>query len=415
MPNYSTSRPRKAFSILVISLIVLAQLLIANAQSGNAQTAPSAYARSLASELPPPPAQAASPDRHQSFAANFFAYLPLLAQPSPSIQGVVTDKGVLAANVMLELIQVDVPVTNTTGMVISTTTTNAQGQYAFAGIPTLPPQKAYRVRYAAANNPSSAAHLSWFLTRVLNTYTAGQDVLLEDFDISDVILISPYKANQISEVELPANFTWTPRGIPSESYEFIVSSRGGQTVYFLSPSLGYVNSYQLAQTPDSYPASSSAIWRVQLKTKLGGEGLSGMTSRVDLASAACRPPLLINPSNGSTIPLQDTVLFPGPPQISYNSPTMTVRSQNPTPVFWDSREYFFIFSPNPVIVEDPFAPVSINGGTTGSLRQENSFNWKIHLEPSTTYYWRMREYCYRANQRIEVSLYSPASSFTTAP
>ena len=254
-----------SFRIAIVGIVFLAQHFIGPNQNGVAQTAPPHL-------LPLAPEPISSPDSFESLliarrikpqtdvgpvaepavrsvssapftpaqlpfgaqviAANFFAYLPIIVRPLPSINGIVTLNGEPLANLVLELVQVDVPSNGVAGTIVTTTTTNIQGRYAFSGIPTLPSQKAYYVRYSYENNSRSITvadllgMLDLFLTRMLYSYTVGENVALEDFDVADIELTLPGNSGHRVDAAFPITFAWTMRPFSTESYEFLAFGDG---------------------------------------------------------------------------------------------------------------------------------------------------------------------------------------------
>lgn len=145
-------------------------------------------------------------------ATDTYLFLPALhcAQPYTGIHGLVTEKGAPASGIGLELRFYNGSVWSTK----ATAVTDAEGQFAFMGMPALGPNQLYYVLYRNEDNPNQ---LFVWATRALEAYAAGAAVPIGNFDIANIELLTPAPG---ASVGLPATFTWERRSaVPTDSYE----------------------------------------------------------------------------------------------------------------------------------------------------------------------------------------------------
>ncbi|UCH58580.1 MAG: S8 family serine peptidase, partial [Anaerolineales bacterium] len=206
-----------------------------------------------------------------------FVYLPMVVKHNPSptmgINGTVTLNGSPIPGVSLDLRFYNGSDWSTQ----ATTTTGADGSYSFTGVPSLTTGQKYYVLYL--NDEDAPGHLWEWDTRVLNSYTAGSEVAIGDFDLADIPLVSP--ANYAS-ITLPQTFQWVPRpATPSDSYEFNLYDWTDFDPYFYTdPPLGYVSSYNLSSLPNNFVDDLYA-WEIWVYSPDGGLGLSYERRYVD--------------------------------------------------------------------------------------------------------------------------------------
>jgi len=217
-------------------------------------------------------------------------YLPMVAKPPGTIYGLVTDGGVAASNVTLELHRLNVNTFVDTPL--GTTLTNATGFFAFTNQSSLPLDNVYYVRYV---NPGNTARLWRWYTRPLDTYVPGSVVHIGDFDIANIALSSPTHG---AYVNLPETFTWVRRpATPSDSYEFdLYEDCENCALFYTLPPLGYVGSYNLTTLPAGFNYNTLYFWEVWAYGPDGGYGISfdayGVTftnSRMSVAPVQALP------------------------------------------------------------------------------------------------------------------------------
>jgi hypothetical protein len=165
----------------------------------------------------------------------------------------------------------------------TTTTTGADGSYSFTGVPSLGSGQRYYVRY---QNPGGTytGRLWFWGTRRLDSYTAGTNVAIGDFDIADIPMVSPAHG---ATVTLPYTFQWTRRSAtPSDSYEFdLFDPSDGSPYWWTDPTLGYVGSYTLNSLPSGFSPSTQYGWDVWVYSPDGGSGESYYYRTVTFSNA----------------------------------------------------------------------------------------------------------------------------------
>jgi hypothetical protein len=187
------------------------------------------------------------------------AYLPFMSRNAGGkLFGQVTENGNKAPNVSLTLCRLNSPAdTNCTPM--GSTTTLADGTYAFYNMPSLETGQKYFAYFK--NSAFKTGRLWYWQTRSLATYALGSQALLGNFDISDIILSSP--SSPIT-VTLPVDFAWQVRSAsPSDSYEFdLYEPLSGSPNFYTQPPLGHVGSYRLSKLPNGFLANTRYVWEV---------------------------------------------------------------------------------------------------------------------------------------------------------
>jgi hypothetical protein len=148
--------------------------------------------------------------------------------PAGAISGQVRFKGGPAAGVVLQLRKC---ISNTCSTAL-TTTTDANGNYRFAGAPTLQANELYYVQFSndpESGNAADPARLAVWWSRDITTYAAGSSADGGSFDIADVELIAP---PDDATVGLPSTFSWTRRGVPNDRYSLAFAREGGEEVCY---------------------------------------------------------------------------------------------------------------------------------------------------------------------------------------
>jgi hypothetical protein len=186
-------------------------------------------------------------------------YIPLLSlNAGGRLYGQVTQNGVKAPGVPLTLCRLDSP-SNTNCTKMGSAITQADGSYAFYNMPSLQTGQKYLAYFQNASLTSG--RLWYWQTRSLVTYTLGSQVLLGNFDVADIKLISPSSSVTVT---LPVAFTWQMRSAsPSDSYEFDLYEPNSLSPYFYTqPPLGHVGSYQLKSLPTGFSANTRYTWEI---------------------------------------------------------------------------------------------------------------------------------------------------------
>jgi hypothetical protein len=128
------------------------------------------------------------------------------------LYGRVTKGGAAAAGIALALRRSD----GEDDVQVATTTTGADGRYAFGGIASLLAGASYYVLYGP--NSADPTALSFWYGPKVTSYTAGASVPAGDFDIANVTLLAP--ANHAT-VSLPVTFTWSRRNLSGDTYKVV--------------------------------------------------------------------------------------------------------------------------------------------------------------------------------------------------
>ncbi|HNB52736.1 MAG TPA: choice-of-anchor Q domain-containing protein, partial [Anaerolineales bacterium] len=197
-------------------------------------------------------------------------YLPLVRRASAGINGRATLNGAPIAGVLLELRLIP------TDSIVATTTTGSDGRYAFRNVPGLEPNQSYYVLYQ--NTQGTPGFLQAWETARLTSYTMGDEAAIGDFDIADIVLISPESGTSVS---IPAPFQWLPRlGVPTDNYEFNLFDPNDYAPYFTAPSLGYVGSFTLDYLPEGFDPDTDYAWGIAIYGTDGGAGFSSTTRLV---------------------------------------------------------------------------------------------------------------------------------------
>jgi len=132
----------------------------------------------------------------------------------------------------------------TTWSTVATTSTDGDGRYRFTGAASLSPGQTYYVRYGP-NNSDSRYVFAWYGPDI-TTYTAGLAVAGGDFDIANVVLLSPAPGATVS---LPVTFNWQRRGIAGDTYRVgLFDLETGDE--WITDDLGDVGSFTMTGLPN---------------------------------------------------------------------------------------------------------------------------------------------------------------------
>ena len=212
---------------------------------------------------------------------NKYTHLPYLVSTiAPvGIWGRMTHNGAPVANETVELRFY----TSGTGWITRvSTTTNVNGIYVFSDVPSLSSGYYYYVRYR--NTSGTPGRLWAWFTRLLDYYQTGSNVMIGEFDIADVHLVSPAGG---AAVALPYTFQWMRRSAtPSDNYEFdMYDPADGNPYFYTNPRLGYVDAFTLTGLPTGFINGVKYAWEVWVYGPDGGYGISYETRTVKFYNA----------------------------------------------------------------------------------------------------------------------------------
>lgn len=234
--------------------------------------------------------------RSASITVQTKTYLPLILKSivcNTGISGRVTAYGASAAGVGLQLRFYN----GSSYSTFASTTTAADGSYQFLGAPSLSPGQGYYVRYL--NVASDSTRLSYWATRFLTTYAAGQCVSIGNFDLADIVLVGPY-----GTVPFPQTFYWNTRpASPSDSYQFNLftpSNPPNYTPAGATSPLGYVGSFTLNSLPAGFNTNTPYGWFAAANSPDGGYGESYYYFSIAFSNTGFGPALRLPASPKAT-------------------------------------------------------------------------------------------------------------------
>jgi len=210
------------------------------------------------------------------------AFFPVVLNRSGAgIIGIVTQNGRPAGNVTLNLRIID-----TGPVVVGTAVTDSSGFYEFNNADTLAAGQTYQVvyYYSYGTNDSVTGRLASWKTKMISTYTRGQNVNIGNFDIANVALSSPAEGDSQS---LPLTFSWIRRvHSTTDSYEVIIvdftTPPDTWTNKFSSLELGYVNhfSFQSSNWPAGMAYKYAYFWYVMIQAPDTGSGATRVMQHI---------------------------------------------------------------------------------------------------------------------------------------
>ncbi|HZW04125.1 MAG TPA: carboxypeptidase-like regulatory domain-containing protein [Anaerolineaceae bacterium] len=192
-----------------------------------------------------------------------FVYLPLISNVPPNtISGQVILNGVGASGYVLTLELYD-------GFnfqkVVQKVTTDENGWYQFANVPSLQAGKHYEVWYENSDNGVllDPCCLWFWESQPIENNTAVNI----NFDITNVEL-----AHIQGNLPIPTTFTWSPRPTGPENYQFLLFPMNLDPLY--ASEMLFYNSYKLLSLPDGFNWGASYHWAVGVYNDQGGFGIS---------------------------------------------------------------------------------------------------------------------------------------------
>ena len=161
--------------------------------------------------------------------------------------------------------------------VLATTTTDAGGNYSFAGQPSVPNDAFYYIKFTGGKGTLAA----WYSFPII--YQVGSDFTVPSVEMSDVQLLLPQNAT----IALPASLTWKARR-SGETYRVFVYAQGDTGKAVLdSGSLGMGTEFQLSQG-SLQEGDYEAV--VQVRDAVVGYGQSQSHFRFTVGKAADNTP-----------------------------------------------------------------------------------------------------------------------------
>jgi hypothetical protein len=193
-----------------------------------------------------------------TFTPAYTTYLPLIVNvfppPPAGIYGTVTYQGIPIDGLGIELLLCNPTTTGRSCLWTLHTTTQWGGRYQFLTAASLGSNQTYFVLFS--NPANDARFLTWY-SFSLYAYTAGQTLAGGDFDVADMVLLSP---SDMADVGLPTTFEWQQRlGAPSDSYIFGLYTSGK---WWPTPELGHVGNYTLGTLPAGFTLGVQYFWGV---------------------------------------------------------------------------------------------------------------------------------------------------------
>ncbi|NOZ70820.1 MAG: hypothetical protein GXP38_02730 [Chloroflexi bacterium] len=165
----------------------------------------------------------------------------------------------------------------------STTSTDANGHYDFTGVAGLTGDQKIYVRFNNGSNPNYVS--AWFAPTI-TSYTGGSSVSGGDFDIANVLLLSP---NPGSTLPLPVTFNWQTRGMPTDTYRWFMFEPGTSTGW-VTNDLGASGSFTLNSLPSGAVYDKDYGWAVRVYNGPDSYGTSYYAHKITFSSGIAHMP-----------------------------------------------------------------------------------------------------------------------------
>ena len=188
-----------------------------------------------------------------SIGQKYRIYLPaVLNNQSLQLVGTVTDQGVPVNGTEVLLRYYN----GSSWSTYSYTYTDSIGKYQFTTLPTLSAGQEYYVRWDNMTaNPDQL--WGWYCDHIDST-TTDPNAYICDFDIKNIVLLSPDSGSTVS---LPQTFTWLTRTLTTDDYELnLADMSDGVPWWWTDPSLGYMGSYTLNSLPTGFSTGIQYGW-----------------------------------------------------------------------------------------------------------------------------------------------------------
>jgi hypothetical protein len=140
----------------------------------------------------------------------------------------------------------------------STTQTDSQGRYRFAGAPSLAPGQSYYVRYGP--NTSDQRYLSNWYGPSITSYTTGSDASGGDFDLANITLSAPAPGAIVS---LPVTFVWQKRSVPGDTYRLVLFDPDNDDTW-TTRDLGNVDRLTITSLPAGMVTGKRYGWYIEV-------------------------------------------------------------------------------------------------------------------------------------------------------
>ncbi len=203
-------------------------------------------------------------------------YLPLVRKQSMSVSGKVSQNTAPVAGTELLLRYYD----GVTWSTYMTATTGADGSYSFS-LPAPEGSQKYYVRWENQTNDPSRLW-AWRC----NDITPSGGSAPCSFDIQNVYLAAPADGTTTA---LPRAFSWTPRGISGDSYQWRLYNASANTSegvpWFETAMLGSASSYTLTFLPTGFSPNGTYGWDVLVQNTAGygvAQQLWGLTFAITI-------------------------------------------------------------------------------------------------------------------------------------
>jgi 5-hydroxyisourate hydrolase-like protein (transthyretin family) len=202
-------------------------------------------------------------------------YLPIIARAPGQIWGLATDGGAKTAGLPISLRFYN----GSTWSTLATVQTDAAGVYQFLNMPGLAGGQKYQIVFD--NTSQNANRLAWWGSSEITSYAHGSALQVSAFDVANVALVTPAHDGHVA---LPSAFRWVRRAAsPSDSYALRLYDTTDFVPLFVSPYVGYTETYTVTTLPPGFTAGTPYTWDVILRGPDGGTGVSRQSRTVSMS------------------------------------------------------------------------------------------------------------------------------------
>lgn len=210
---------------------------------------------------------------------SFTLYLPSVRsfEKPPGIYGALRNTNQPTGGLAVELARYTVGDTNTTTFIITTTTT-ADGSFAFPALAAIGATEAYFVRWVNTSETQNGLAFAVFSPEVVG-FDARAPVLLNPIEIGDIGLIEPGPNPPPAGLPLPVTFTWAPRlqALSTDRYRHRLFDQDFNLVT-VSENLGTTSRLTWSALPAGVSAGRDYYWDV-VATGVDGYEVIGWEAR----------------------------------------------------------------------------------------------------------------------------------------
>jgi hypothetical protein len=200
-------------------------------------------------------------------------FLPLVSgigtpvAPAPTgIHGRILLNGIPKAGIPMDLLKLN----GGQWITQKTVSTNANGNYAFTGVPSLSSNQVYLVRYQ--NKSGAGDRLTQWISRQITRYVAGNTVGISDIDIANVSLAGPVNGTRSA---LPITFEWTERpNSHTDMYSLVLYDATDGSPAYQSQPWGDNSGFILYHLPPGFSNGSPYAWSVWIRSPDGELGVA---------------------------------------------------------------------------------------------------------------------------------------------